>query len=388
MIVVIADDFTGAAELAGIGLGHGLSVSIAIEKFDILPEAELLVIATDTRSKGPGEAVSEVRALSRHLKLKPYSLLYKKVDSVLRGHILEEIQTMIETLGLKGALLVAANPQLGRVIIDGHYFVNGKPIHHTSFSSDPDFSTTTSSVRKLLDRNGAYPSLIISKPEDFSGDEPIVIGEVTGSKDLDLWAEKWDESWLPVGAAGFFQALLRKKGKKEKEKKEKIVLADREGMLYVCGSSFQGSRDQVKRASRNGPHVCYMPEGLFMKKAHSEECLQGWIEEVAGILSSHGKAVVAVSQEVSLSSGRAAWIGLLFSNLVEALVARDLVRELIIEGGSTASAVLHKLGCLRLRPLQQLAQGVILMEMEDRPGVRLTMKPGSYQWPISVWNFN
>ena len=81
MIVVIADDFTGAAELAGIGLEHGLSVDIAIEQVDSSPETEMLVLATDTRSKGSGEAVDELRALSTYLKSIPYSFLYKKVEA-------------------------------------------------------------------------------------------------------------------------------------------------------------------------------------------------------------------------------------------------------------------------------------------------------------------
>jgi len=387
MIVVIADDFTGAAELAGIGLGYGLSVDIAIEQADFFPDTELLVIATDTRSKESGEAAAEVRELSTRLRSLPYRFLFKKVDSVLRGHILEEILAMTETLGIDGALIVPANPHLGRVIIDGHYYVNGKPLQHTSFSSDPDFKITSSSVKELVDRNGCDPSLLITRPEDFTGSGKIVIGEASRSNDLDLWAEKWTERWLPVGAAGFFQSLLRKKGMMEVKNEEKIMLADQEGLLYICGSSFQGSREQVKLASKRGPHVCYMPKGLFLKEAHWEGCLKEWIEEVSSVIRNHGKAVVAVSQEVSFSSGRAAWIRVLFSMLAEILVARDQVRDLIIEGGSTASAVLHKLGCLRLRPIQQVSQGVILMRLEDKPGFRITMKPGSYPWPSSVWNF-
>jgi uncharacterized protein YgbK (DUF1537 family) len=374
--------------MAGIGLRHGLSVDIVIEGADISTETEMLVIATDTRSKGSGEAIHEMRTLSSHIKSLPFSFLYKKVDSVMRGHMLEEIRALKETLGIQRALVIPANPQLGRVIIDGHYYVNGKPLQHTSFSSDPDFNIASSSVRELLHRNEADPSFLITRPEDFGGEGKIVIGEASRSTDLDLWAERWTESWLPVGAAGFFQSLLRKKGMMEVENKAEIVVADQDGLLYICGSSFQGSRDQVKKASWNGPHVCYMPEALFLKKAHWEELLKEWIEEVSSVIGTHRKAVAAVSQEVSFSSGRAAWIRMLFSSLAEALVTRDLVRELIIEGGSTASAVLNKLGCLRLQPIQQITQGVILMKMDERSGLRLTLKPGSYPWPASVWNFN
>ena len=50
MLAVIADDLTGAAEIGGIGLSYGLKVEIS-SKVNPSTEADLLVIATDTRSK-------------------------------------------------------------------------------------------------------------------------------------------------------------------------------------------------------------------------------------------------------------------------------------------------------------------------------------------------
>ena len=55
MIAVIADDFTGAAEIGGIGLRHGMRVVIETEP---VPngQVDLLVIATDSRSKNQQDA--------------------------------------------------------------------------------------------------------------------------------------------------------------------------------------------------------------------------------------------------------------------------------------------------------------------------------------------
>jgi uncharacterized protein YgbK (DUF1537 family) len=62
MIVVIADDITGAAEVAGLGLRHGLTVELVIEG-EWSTETDLLVIATDTRSKILAEALQELQIL-------------------------------------------------------------------------------------------------------------------------------------------------------------------------------------------------------------------------------------------------------------------------------------------------------------------------------------
>jgi uncharacterized protein YgbK (DUF1537 family) len=387
MIIVVADDFTGAAELAGIGLSHGMSVELDIEQLGSNTDAELLVIATDTRSKKITAAVEEVKEVAKGIKQYSSEQVYKKIDSVLRGHILEETQAMVEILGMKGAILVPANPLLGRVIIDGHYYVYGEPLQHTSFSQDPEFDISTSSVAGLLARNGFTPQFSILKPRDFSGEGTIVIGEASRIEDLDFWAEKTSEGWLPVGAAGFFDSILKRAGRKALKKDNEANLVDKEGILYVCGSTFQGSRESVRLASEAGPYVCFMPEGLFMEGSNPQECLEEWIDQVRITLEAHGKAVVAVKQDINSENGKSSWIKEQFSRLTAEVVDRTTIHELVIEGGSTASAVLFKLGSKRLIPFYQFEQGVIRMKVEDRPGMFLTLKPGSYAWPESVWKF-
>lgn len=71
-IIVIADDITGAAEIAGIAFQHGLTVrllcsslSITNPKDVVSRETEVTVIATDTRSMTEAEAVVETRQLTK-----------------------------------------------------------------------------------------------------------------------------------------------------------------------------------------------------------------------------------------------------------------------------------------------------------------------------------
>ena len=65
MIAVIADDFTGAAEIGGIGLKYGLNVIIET-KVQEVSEADLLVIATDTRSLSADQASLEIEKITKH----------------------------------------------------------------------------------------------------------------------------------------------------------------------------------------------------------------------------------------------------------------------------------------------------------------------------------
>ena len=92
MIVVVADDFTGAAEICGIALRYGLKVKLntVVEQGDAAG-TDVLVVATDTRSMPRAAAVAHMANITAAVaKLKP-ALFYKKIDSVLRGHVTAEI---------------------------------------------------------------------------------------------------------------------------------------------------------------------------------------------------------------------------------------------------------------------------------------------------------
>ena len=57
------------------------------------------------------------------------------------------------------------------------------------------------------------------------------------------------------------------------------------------------------------------------------------------------------------------------------------VKDLLIEGGATAYAVVSELGFTAFQPTEELQQGVVRMKVMGVEGLHLTIKPGSYAWP-------
>jgi len=315
MIAVIADDLTGAAELGGVGLRHGLMTEVR-RTVPAVFDGGLLVIATDTRSGPVGAAVAEMRSITAGVLGLGPEWVYKKTDSVLRGHVVAELRAQMEVLGMGRALLIPANPILGRTIVDGHYFLNGVPVNESSFATDPDFPVRSSDVREML----GDASVVVRRLGEELPDSGIVLGEVASVDDLAAWARVFGPGMLLAGASGFFDALLSMR---------------RLPVLYVSGSTYwaneQGSLD-VGRAV---------------------EMLRG------------GKAVIAGRKED-------------LADAVEIILSRVSVGELVIEGGSTAYAILERLGIERLVPERELAPGVVRMRAA---GFYVTVKPGSYPWP-------
>src|SRR5215469_6142066 len=149
MIGVIADDLTGAAEIGAVGLRHGLRAEI-VRIGRPSGRADVVCMDTDSRSCPAEEAGKRAAAAARELRAAGARWIYKKVDSVLRGQVTAEIEAVMKQLKLERALLLPANPSLGRTIKDGHYYLRGRPLHRTEFAHDPHFPRRSSQVLRLV----------------------------------------------------------------------------------------------------------------------------------------------------------------------------------------------------------------------------------------------
>jgi len=125
---VIADDLTGALD-AGAGFAqHGLR---AILPFSAKPEdaqgADVLLINTDSRDLSELDAARAVRDAAERLKAVGIARVYKKIDSVLRGHPGAELGAVLDVYGGRAAV-APAFPAQGRVTRDRIQYVHARPV--------------------------------------------------------------------------------------------------------------------------------------------------------------------------------------------------------------------------------------------------------------------
>lgn len=358
MIAVIADDLTGAAEMGGIGLRHGLQTEIRTA-VGTATNADLLVIAADSRSKQEQAAMEEMTVITRQLRLLKPEWVYKKTDSVLRGHVMAELKVHLENLDFRHALLIPANPSLGRTIRDGHYYLNGEPIHKSSFSIDPEFPILSSDIQDMLHTKSK--PVPIRKATEKLPVRGIIVGEATSAEDLHTWAQHIPPSTLLAGAAGFFSAILDIRYPTSTTKPPHLSTP----ILYVSGSTFDANRNLISEQAANGG-VTYITD-------------TPWQQKVLDDLKDHGKAIVAI--EPTPQNHSALELRTIMAKDLAPILQKALIAELFIEGGSTAYAILQQMGWRRFIPEQEFAQGVVRMSVPDNPGLHITVKPGSYAWP-------
>lgn len=357
MIAVIADDLTGAAEMAGISLRYGLRVELCLGDLQY-QDADVLVISTDSRSLPLPDALEVTKEALRQLKRFPVAWLYKKTDSVLRGYIVEELKIQQRLMRKEKVLLMPANPSLGRIIRNGEYFINGTRINETSFEHDPEFPVKSSFVKEVL--GGGVEVLSPKASLPASG---IVAGEATASEDYQRWAAIASEDWLLAGAGDFFTALLER----DHLRKLQAPVEMRSPHLYVSGTAFDERREFIRELDQEQGLVAFLPKRLD----------EDWLNKADEIVKAKQRLLIAIDH----SDESAADLRSRMAIAASAVIEKSGVKELFIEGGSTATAVLQELGISKLQPVNELSRGVVRMKTGE---LFITLKPGSYPLPQQI----
>lgn len=129
-----------------------------------------------------------------------------------------------------------------------------------------------------------------------------------------------------------------------------------------------------------------MPQNIFNNGELQDSEFEKWQNDILEKLSKHNKAIIAVDN----STNQKADPNLLRekkATIAERILQKIKLKEILIEGGSTAYSIIQKTGWQSFIPTEELQQGIVRMQVEGINDLHLTIKPGSYQWPPE-WNFN
>lgn len=385
MILVISDDFSGAAELAGIAMEMGLGVEIQTE---LQPDstAEVIVLDTNTRSKDQEKAVAIMDRIVKLTTNYDFDLIYKKVDSILRGHVFSELSTLLTYNPGHSILLVSANPSMGRTITNGKYLVNGQPLHKTVFADDPEFPVQTSDVLSLVSSSKSGRVKKLDKSSDMKlQDGTIYVPDARIKDDIDYWAGKIAQDIIPAGAADFWQSILHANGYASRRKSEPGFNIGSGNSLFVCGSSLSKAPFIQQKLARFGPEIVEITsESLYTNdsKAVTDKIVGRAIEQFDQTTS----VILSIGGPENGDNIPEDMLPNIFADITSSLNSKINLSEIVVEGGTTASEVVRSLGAARFKPVNQFGRGIIRMQIAERPSTHLTVKPGSYEWPEAIWS--
>lgn len=361
---VLADDLTGAAEIAAVGHRFGLRAFVAHDA-NVPADCDLLVFNTDSRLVTPAEAAARVTSALRRIN---GECVFKKIDSVLRGPVLVELEACALALGKDRVLLVPANPSLGRTIHDGDYFIQGVPLAKTAFARDPSHPACSSSVLALLGPALRWP-VVVTKPTVPPPPRHVTVGEASVSTHIAAWANRIETHTLAAGGAEFFAAVMKTRGLTESP----AGLAP----AVVRGPSLlvSGTTSPVSRPLHDRLNSVVLTSTTHTEAAFGHILADLRERQVAALStdpfpSAHPSAPTSLLQTIAAISNR--------------LHLHQAFRHLLIEGGATSASVLRALRWETLEVVHVWEPGVVTLRPIAAPGCLVTLKPGSYSWPAAL----
>jgi uncharacterized protein YgbK (DUF1537 family) len=357
-IVVLADDLSGAAEIAGIAFGYGLSAEVQ-RQFEPATVAEVIAVDTDSRVLPSAGAAQCLRTIGEQVVATRPGWIFKKVDSLLRGNVRAEIEALLDVAGQRRAILIPANPSRGRVITGGRYFVDGMPLDQTPLAADPNHPRRSADVRELLGDDGELHLHVVADGDSLPADG-IIVPDVSTRSDLERFACGVTSDTLAAGAADFFAALLDRNHRQRLPVMSVQIVPP---ALLVCGSRASWP---LRRADCQAAGIPVI--------ALADNFRTGNL--VGALALGIGERDVAIVHDLFRA-------GML--RLTESFLQSSGVRTLLIEGGATAAVIAEHFGWTQFTVTARAPAGVGVLQPIGARAPLVVIKPGSYPWPREIW---
>ena len=116
--LLIADDLTGACDAAVHFARRGYRTHVHLDSHG--EEASVLAISADSRHLSAAEIRQVMDDLAQQLPVDRARILFKKIDSTLRGNVGAEIAAALAAFGCEAAVITPAYPAMGRTVESGY----------------------------------------------------------------------------------------------------------------------------------------------------------------------------------------------------------------------------------------------------------------------------
>ena len=412
--LVISDDLTGGVDTGVQFAQQGLStlfLSMAQgTKIDLsrYQDRDALVISTHSRGLSPEEAYRRVSVLLEGYSKESFPLIYKKIDSTLRGNIGYETDAILKKTGLSLAFFAPSFPEQDRKVVGGIHLLRGTPLSLTEISRDAVSPVKESYVKTLLEKQSRCRIGNIDLIQVASGGEAlrraideasrrglqILIFDAVERRDLAHIAEaafQRDETPLFIGSAGLAEEIANKltPNKKPPPSLKKISKSFKH-LMIVSGSASVVSHEQLKAAERSkGIRSFEFGHTLgHSDQAHNQAGEDTFAHQIGRALI-EGHAIFKTPFERILSGDAdglpvhvriTRTLARMTSQALEAshLDISDLA--LVLFGGDTALSVLEYLGMDGIEIDGEITKGVVMGRLIGGRwhGLRLVTKAGAF----------
>ncbi len=374
-ILIIADDLSGAADCGMACAGSGLHTVVMLGNSVAAVDADVLSVDADTRGLDAKRAVWETAMLMRRYMSSREQVVFKKLDSTLRGNVGAELAAVLTTQRAAMtqqehivAVLAPAFPANGRTTRQGKQLLNGKPLEEMEIWKR-DGIQGSSYIPTMLESAGMRSAVLpLETIRSSNGNLHMEMTRLAEGLDVLVCDAETDQDLQAIakatvalghntvwaGSAGLAYHLPKAIALTSTISAVSDQPLASGQTLFVVGSSAAVSREQVKTlaASADVVTITIPPGDLLsgLEKRHEHERLLS--EAFAG--KRDIAVMLGTEDKLKIDAGR-----LLSSALAQMIVPHyNKVGALVITGGETARLVLQTWGVTGLRLVKELEPGL------------------------------
>lgn len=386
-IGVIADDFTGASDIALTLAEGGLRTAQFVGVPEQPSDVEAGVVALKIRTVPAVEAIAQAIAACDWLRAQGAEQIIYKIcstfDSTDEGNIGHVTQALAAHMHAPHVLVCPAFPANGRSVYMGHLFVGDKLLSDSPMKDHPLTPMTDSDLRRVLGQQTAWPVGHIDYTTVSKGKRAIrsalpkdpammIVDAITDADLLAIGAAAKGEMLL-TGGSGIALGLPANFGAKPRTPDWDPVAGK---AVVLSGSCSYATRAQVADFQQTGPS-CEITAEAVISGALDASSLADWVidqSQTPMVYSSADPDVVARAQSDFGRDAVAHKIEGLFSDLAAALADRG-IKRMVVAGGETSGAVVTGLQAKVLLIGPKLANGVPALRHAD---IALALKSGNF----------
>ena len=403
----IADDFTGATDLAGLLARSGFPVSLRIGVPDAPPTetSPFEVIALKTRTAPVAQAVAEARAALAWLRAAGATRFFWKYcstfDSTAEGNIGPVAEALMTDLATDQTIYCPAFPENERTVFMGMLFVGREPLHESPMKDHPLTPMRDGNLLRLLAPQVSRPVGLVDRPCVARGPDAVraalaehraeghahIVVDAVAAEDLATIAEACRDLPLLTGGSALampLPALYRADGRIGDDTAPVARPQVPAGTVVLSGSCSAMTNRQVASYLATGAPALRL-DPLALAEAGAGPVLD-WLaaQDLARAPLVYATADPASVRVAQSRLGVAAAGELVEATLAAcARAARDAgAGRIIVAGGETSGAVTRALDVDRLDIGPEIAPGVpwTFCRSAGQP-VALTLKSGNFGQP-------
>lgn len=379
----IADDFTGATDIAGLLARSGVRASLRVGVPDHPPidTSPFEVIALKSRTAPVADAIDQTRAALAWLRAAGAARFFWKYcstfDSTPEGNIGPVAEALMDDLGTDQTIYCPAFPENGRSIFMGNLFVGQQPLAESPMKDHPLTPMRDSNLMRLLAPQVNKPVGLTDRLTVARGPEAVraslaqhradgtahVVVDAVAKADLETIAAACRDMPLMTGGSALampLPALFLADGLLSADAPKMVDHALDPETIILSGSCSAMTNAQVAAYLTTGA-PSYQLDPLRLTETGTQAVLN-WLA-VQDL--SKAPLIYATADPASVTAAQAklgvAAAGALIENTLAAcaVAARNAgARRVIVAGGETSGAVTKALDVTQLDIATEIAPGV------------------------------